>query len=80
MVDPSRVAAAYRQAVGIAFEPWLGDGDWSLAAVVGRPAGRAAAGGALVGSVGGIKLATTGERSASAEDLGCRFVIDPVAA
>ena len=35
MVDPARVAAAYRQMVGIGFEPWLGDGDWSLAANVG---------------------------------------------
>jgi hypothetical protein len=80
MVDPSRVAAAYRQAVGIVFEPWLGDGDWSLAAALGgqrvvlRPAEPSSDPSVV------IKLSTTGDRSASAEIFGCRFVIDPVAA
>ena len=80
MVDPSRVAAAYRQAVGIAFEPWLGDGDWSLAAIVGgqrivlRPAEPSSEPSVV------IRLATTGDRSASAEIFGCRFVIDLAAA
>lgn len=80
MVDPSRVATAYRQSVGIAFEPWLGDGDWSLAATVGgqrivlRPAEPSSDPSVV------IKLSTTGDRSSSAEIFGCRFVIDPVAA
>lgn len=78
MVDPSRVAAAYRQVVGIVLEPWLGDGDWSLAAIVGgqrivlRPVEPSSEPSVV------IKLATTGDRSASAEIFGCRFVIDPV--
>jgi glyoxalase-like protein len=79
MVDPSRVAAAYRQAVGIAFEPWLGDGDWTLAAIVRgqrivlRPAEPSAEPSVV------IRLATSGERSATADIFGCRFIIDPVA-
>lgn len=79
MVDPSRVAAAYRQVVGLAFEPWLGDGDWSLAAIVGgqrivlRPAEPSSEPSVV------IRLSTTGERSASAEIFGCRFVIEPAA-
>ena len=66
--------------MGIAFEPWLGDGDWSLAAIVGRqrivlrPAEPSSDPSVV------IRLATTGDRSASAEIFGCRFVIDPVAA
>jgi catechol 2,3-dioxygenase-like lactoylglutathione lyase family enzyme len=80
MVDPSRVAAAYRQVVGIALEPWLGDGDWSLAAIIGgqrivlRPAEPSSEPSVV------IRLATTGDRSASAEIFGCRFVIEPIAA
>jgi hypothetical protein len=78
MVDPSRVAAAYRQVVGIALEPWLGDGDWALAAIVGgqrivlRPAEPSSEPSVV------IRLATTGDRSASADIFGCRFVIEPV--
>jgi hypothetical protein len=78
MVDPSRVAAAYRQVIGIAVEPWLGDGDWALAATVGgqrivlRPAEPSSEPSVV------IRLATSGDRSANADIFGCRFVIEPV--
>jgi hypothetical protein len=77
MVDPSRVAAAYRQVVGIAVEPWLGDGDWALAATVGgqrivlRPAEPSSEPSVV------IRLSTSGDRSATADIFGCRFVIEP---
>lgn len=78
MVDPARVAAAYRQGIGVATEPWLGDGDWALAANVGaqrivlRPAA------STIGPSVVIRLSSTSDRPATADLFGCRFVIEPV--
>jgi Glyoxalase-like domain len=77
MVDPARVAAAYRVGVGVTARPWLDDGDWALAAMVGeqrivlRPA-ESAIGPSVV-----IRLSSTTDRPATADMFGCRFVIEP---
>ena len=80
MVDPARVATAYRIGVGVTAKPWLDDGDWALAAMVGeqrivlRPA-ESAIGPSVV-----IKLSSTTHRPATADMFGCRFVIEPAEA
>ena len=77
MVAPARVAAVYRREVGIDPVPWLGDGDWALAATVGdqrivlRPAD------SWVGPSVVIRLVSTDGRPATADLFGCRFVIEP---
>lgn len=80
MVDPARVAAAYRAAIGIRPEPWLDDGDWALATMVGpqrivlRPA-EGAVGPSVV-----IRIASTRDRPTTADMFGCRFVIESAGA
>jgi catechol 2,3-dioxygenase-like lactoylglutathione lyase family enzyme len=77
MVDPARVASAYRTGIGVKAEPWLDDGDWALAAMVGdqrivlRPA-ESSIGPSVV-----IRLSSTRDRPATADMFGCRFVIEP---
>ena len=79
MVDPARVANGYRREVGLDPEPWLGGGDWALAAVMGdqrivlRPAD-STTGPAVV-----IRLSSTGSRGGTADLYGCRFAIEPFA-
>jgi hypothetical protein len=78
MVDPARVAAAYRQAIGLTVEPWLGGGDWTLATTVGpqrivlAPVDRTTRPSVV------IRLSATAGSPAQAVLFGCRFVIDPV--
>jgi catechol 2,3-dioxygenase-like lactoylglutathione lyase family enzyme len=80
MVDPARVAAAYRVGVGVTAKPWLDDGDWALAAMVGeqrivlRPA-ESAIGPSVV-----IRLSSTTHRPATTDMFGCRFMIEPAEA
>lgn len=79
MVDPARVAHGYRQEVGLDPEPWLDEGDWALAVMIGaqrivlRPA-EGTSGPAVV-----IRLSSTGARGGTADLYGCRFVIEPFA-
>lgn len=79
MVDPPRVAAAYHLGLGVDPEPWLDDGDWALAAMVGdqrivlRPA-QSSTGPSVV-----IRLSSTIDGPATADLFGCRFVIEPPA-
>ena len=78
MVDPARVAAAYRQAIGLTVEPWLGGGDWTLATTVGpqrivlAPVDRTTRPSVV------IRLSATAGPPVRADLFGCRFVIDPV--
>ena len=77
MVDPARVAVAYRAAIGTRPEPWLDAGDWALAMMVGpqrivlRPA-EGAEGPSVV-----IRISSTRDRPTTADMFGCRFAIEP---
>jgi hypothetical protein len=77
VVAPARVAAAYRREVKVDPEPWLGDGDWALAARLGdqRIVLRPAEG--WVGPSVVIRISATSGRPATADLFGCRFVIEP---
>jgi hypothetical protein len=77
MVDPARVAVAYRAAIGTRPEPWLDAGDWALAMMVGpqrivlRPA-EGVEGPSVV-----IRISSTRDRPTTADMFGCRFAIEP---
>lgn len=80
MVDPARVAVAYRAAIGMRPEPWLDAGDWALATMVGpqrivlRPA-EGAVGPSVV-----IRISSTRDRPTTADMFGCRFAIESATA
>jgi hypothetical protein len=77
MVDPARVAASYRQTLGLPVEPRLDGGDWTLATTVGDQRIVLVPPDASDGPSVVIRLAATDGRPARADLFGCRFVVDP---
>lgn len=78
MVDPARVAAGYRQTLGLRVEPWLDGGDWTLATTIGDQRIVLVPPDASDGPSVVIRLRATTGRPARADLYGCHFVVDPI--
>ena len=77
MVAPTRVAVAYRRAVGLHAEPWLAGGDWTLAVRVGAQQVVLAPADLSSEPTVTVRLAGPDVRPIDAELFACRFVIGP---